>query len=98
MIPDDMVKKAWRAYARNNNTQAIRNEFNHPNLRGPMPPPPDTRQSMRAALEAVAADIWDEGCEHGGRNGHSDSWRQDEEDPDLAHWPYDDNPYRNEHA
>lgn len=56
------------------------------------------RNRARAALEAVAADIWDEGCEHGGRNGHSDSWRQDEEDPDLAHWPYDDNPYRNENT
>lgn len=57
-----------------------------------------SHDSLIAALEAVAPDIWDEGCEHGGRNGHSDSWRQDEEDPDLAHWPYDDNPYRIEHT
>ena len=43
------------------NQQAIRNEMAYPDLRGPMPPPPDPRLSMRAALEAVAADIWDEG-------------------------------------
>ena len=63
MIPDHLIDRAWRAYTWANNTQAIRNELAYPVLRGPMPPPPDPRQSLRAALEAVAADIWDEGYE-----------------------------------
>ena len=63
MIPDHLIDQAWRAYTWANNTQAIRNELAYPDLRGPMPPPPDPRLSMRAALEAVAADIWDEGYE-----------------------------------
>ena len=65
MIPDHLIDKAWRAYVRSSNQQAIRNELAHPDLRGPMPPPPDPRQSLRATLEAVAADIWDEGEEAG---------------------------------
>ena len=60
MIPDHLIDRAWRAYTWANNTQAIRNELAHPDLRGPMPPPPDPRLSMRTALEAVAADIWDD--------------------------------------
>ena len=63
MIPDHIIDRAWRAYTWANNTQAIRNELAYPDLRGPMPPHPDPRLSMRAALEAVAADIWDEGAE-----------------------------------
>ena len=63
MIPDHLIDKAWHAYVRSSNQQAIRNEMAYPDLRGPMPPPPDPRLSMRAALEAVAADIWDEGYE-----------------------------------
>ena len=63
MIPDYLIDRAWRAYVRSSNQQAIRNEMAYPDLRGPMPPPPDPRLSMRTALEAVAADIWDEGCE-----------------------------------
>ena len=65
MIPDHTIDKAWRAYVRSSNQQAIRNEMAHPDLRGPMPPPPDPRLSMRAALETAAADIWDEGWEQG---------------------------------
>ena len=61
MIPDHLIDKAWRAYVRSSNQQAIRNELAHPYLRGPMPPPPDPRQSMRAALETVAAEVWDDG-------------------------------------
>ena len=61
MIPDYLIDRAWRAYTWANNTQAIRNELAHPDLRGPMPPPPDPRLSMRTALEVVAADIWHEG-------------------------------------
>ena len=63
MIPDHLIDQAWHAYVRSSNQQAIRNEMAYPDLRGPMPPPPDPRFSMRAALEAVAADIWDEGAE-----------------------------------
>ena len=63
MIPDHLIDQAWHAYVRSSNQQAIRNEMAYPDLRGPMPPPPDPRLSMRAALEAVAADIWDEGYE-----------------------------------
>ena len=65
MIPDYLIDRAWRAYTWANNTQAIRNELAHPDLRGPMPPPPDPRLSMRTALEVVAADIWDEGWAQG---------------------------------
>ena len=63
MIPDHLIDQAWHAYVRSSNQQAIRNEMAYPDLRGPMPPPPDPRQSVRAALEAVAADIWDDGYE-----------------------------------
>ena len=61
MIPDHLIDQAWHAYVRSSNQQAIRNEMAYPDLRGPMPPPPDPRLSMRAALEAVAARIWDDG-------------------------------------
>ncbi len=65
MIPDHLADKAWHAYVRSSNQQAIRNELAYPDLRGPMPPPPDPRQHLRAALEAVAADIWEEGYDAG---------------------------------
>lgn len=65
MIPDHLIDKAWHAYVRSSNQQAIRNEVAHPDLRGPMPPPPDPRQSLRAALETVAADIWEDGYDAG---------------------------------
>lgn len=65
MIPDHLIDRAWHAYVRSSNQQAIRNELAHPDLRGPMPPPPDPRQSLRAALEAVAADIWEDGYDAG---------------------------------
>ena len=92
MIPDRLIDQAWRAYVRSSNQQAIRNEMAYPDLRGPMPPPPDPRQSMRAALETVAADIWAQGFDAGER----DVWEHE-------HGSYDDpcipNPYkRNEHA
>ena len=61
MIPEHLIDQAWHAYVRSSNQQAIRNEMAYPDLRGPMPPPPDPRLSMRAALEAAAADIWDQG-------------------------------------
>ena len=63
MIPDHLIDQAWHACVRSSNQQAIRNEMAYPVLRGPMPPPPDPRPSVRAALEAVAAHIWDEGYE-----------------------------------
>ena len=88
MIPDHLIDQAWHAYVRSSNQQAIRNEMAYPGLRGPMPPPPDPRLSMRAALEAVAADIWDEGyeaCE--GDVSICTNWNT--ETP---------NPYRNERA
>ena len=88
MIPDHLIDQAWHAYVRSSNQQAIRNEMAYPDLRGPMPPPPDPRLSMRAALEAVAADIWDEGyeaCE--GDVSICTNWNT--ETP---------NPYRNERA
>ena len=69
MIPDHLIDQAWRAYVRSSNQQAIRNELAYPDLRGPMPPPPDPRLSMRAALEAVAADIWDQGYRAGFSDG-----------------------------
>ena len=65
MIPDHLIDRAWHAYVRSSNQQAIRNEMAYPDLRGPMPPPPDPRLSMRAALEVVAAEIWDEGWSQG---------------------------------
>src|SRR5690606_10882776 len=71
MIPDHLIDKAWRAYVWDSNMQAIRNEKAYPYLRGPMPSPPDTRQSMRAALETVAADIWDDGYEGGAGDEHA---------------------------
>ena len=69
MIPDHLIDKAWHAYVRSSNQQAIRNELAYPDLRGPMPPPPDTRQSMRAALEAVAAEIWDDAIDAAAEQG-----------------------------
>lgn len=85
MIPDHLIDRAWRAYTWANNTQAIRNELAHPDLRGPMPPPPDPRLSMRTALEVVAADIWDEGSaafEIAYKCDHADPW------PHLRNNPY----------
>ena len=67
MIPDHLIDRAWRAYVRSSNQQAIRNEMAYPDLRGPMPPPPDPRQSLRAALETVAAEIWGQGWDVGRR-------------------------------
>ena len=83
MIPDHLIDQAWHAYVRSSNQQAIRNEMAYPDLRGPMPPPPDPRLSMRAALEAVAAEIWREGYQLGYCR---------EPRPDWAN--ADDNPYR----
>lgn len=82
MIPDHLIDKAWRAYVWDSNMQAIRNEMACPDLRGPMPPPPDPRQSLRAALEAVAADIWDEGhrtrVQRGPDGCTCNAWNEDE--------------------
>ena len=83
MIPDYLIDRAWRAYTWANNTQAIRNELAHPDLRGPMPPPPDPRLSMRAALETVAADIWDDAYNAGFKD--SKIWEETGDTP---------NPYR----
>ena len=88
MIPDHLIDQAWHAYVRSSNQQAIRNEMAYPDLRGPMPPPPDPRLSMRAALEVVAADIWDEGYEA----GMLDTYRLGR-DMDLTITPAP-NPYR----
>lgn len=90
MIPDHLIDKAWHAYVRSSNQQAIRNEMAYPDLRGPMPPPPDPRLSMRAALEAVAAHIWDEGEKVGYVHGQHDAHRFDP-GPDYTETP---NPYK----
>jgi len=87
MIPDHLIDKAWRAYVRSSNQQAIRNELSHPDLRGPMPPPPDPRQSLRAALETVAAHIWDEGFTRGVDADSADADLHETREIDL-------NPYR----
>ena len=90
MIPDYLIDRAWRAYTWANNTQAIRNELAHPDLRGPMPPPPDPRLSMRTALEVVAADIWDEGWAQG--MAYVTGIERGADDDDLDHTIT--NPYR----
>ena len=86
MIPDHLIDKAWHAYVRSSNQQAIRNELAHPDLRGPMPPPPDPRLSMRAALEAVAAEIWAQGFDAGEFYEHNYG--------NESGTDYPDNPYR----
>ena len=96
MIPDHLIDQAWHAYVRSSNQQAIRNEMAYPDLRGPMPPPPDPRLSMRAALEAVAADIWDEAYRCGVDDARiADDLRVDVGlGPDLYAQPARQNPYR----
>ena len=79
MIPDHLIDKAWRAYVWSSNQQAIRNEMAYPVLRGPMPPPPDPRPSVRAALEAVAADIWDDAYNAGFKD--SKTWDETGDTP-----------------
>ena len=92
MIPDHLIDKAWHAYVRSSNQQAIRNEMAYPDLRGPMPPPPDPRQSMRAALEAVAHIIWNQGWEAG--MSYVISLERGIDDDESVSNPYE----RNEHA
>ena len=64
MIPDDIKARFLHEYIKSSNLEAIRNEI-AAGLRGPAGPPPDFRVHMIAALEAVAADIWDEGWAQG---------------------------------
>ena len=90
MIPGHLIDRAWRAYVRSSNQQAIRNEMAYPDLRGPMPPPPDPRQSLRAALETVAAEIWDEGWAQG--MAYVTGIERGADDDDLDHTIT--NPYR----
>lgn len=56
----------------------------------------ELRAQFDRFIEQVRGAAWDEGCEHGGRYGHSDGWYIDRDFPDLTTWPYDDNPYRRE--
>ena len=60
MIPDDIKARFLHEYIKSSNLEAIRNEI-AAGLRSPVGPPPDFRAHMIAALESVAADIWDEG-------------------------------------
>ena len=60
MIPDDIKARFLHEYIKSSNLEAIRNEI-AAGLRGPVGPPPDFRVHMIAALEAVAADIWEDG-------------------------------------
>lgn len=50
---DEEVEVGFHAFIHDNNSQAIKNELAHLDLRGPMPPPPNKRQSIRAALVAA---------------------------------------------
>ncbi len=62
----------------------------YPDLRGPMPPPPDPRQSLLAALEAVAAEIWEDGYEEGAGDEHAINGadKRGEKWPPLTPNPY----------
>ena len=64
MTPDDIKARFLHEYIKSSNLEAIRNEI-AAGLRSPVGPPPDFRVHMIAALETVAADIWDEGWEQG---------------------------------
>ena len=64
MIPDEIKTRFLHEYIKSSNLEAIRSEI-AAGLRGPAGPPPDFRVHMIAALEAVAADIWEQGAEHG---------------------------------
>lgn len=83
-IPEGLLDRAQEAYTWNSNTQAVRNEFEYSDLRGPLPPPPDQRQSLRAALEAVAADLYDVGYEAGRFDGECASYTRPEDRPYRA--------------
>ena len=92
MISDDLKARFLHEYIKSSNLEAIRNEI-AAGLRGPVGPPPDFRVHMIAALEAVAADIWEDGYEA----------RQDEEASARIEYgtTFTDNianPYRNENA
>ena len=64
MIPDDIKARFLHEYIKSSNLEAIRSEI-AAGLRGPAGPPTDFRVHMIAALEAVAADIWEQGAESG---------------------------------
>lgn len=58
---DEEVEAALYAFIADSNLQAIRNETAYPDLRGPTPPPPDRRKSIRAALRAARRARHEEG-------------------------------------
>ena len=62
MISDDIKARFLHEYIKSSNLEAIRSEI-AAGLRGPVGPPPDFRVHMIAALEVVAADIWDQGAQ-----------------------------------
>ena len=99
MIPDDMVEEG---------VAGIRPEQQHAGDPQRVQPPEPARPNAAPARHATvhACRPRSRRSRHLGRGMRArraqrplrHPWRQDEEDPDLAHWPYDDNPYRNEHA
>jgi len=60
MIPGDIKAHFIHEYIKSSNLEAVRNEL-AAGLRGPAGPPPDFSAHMIAALEVVAARIWDDG-------------------------------------
>ena len=64
MIPDEIKARFLHEYIKSSNLEAVRREI-AAGLRGPAGPPPDFRVHMIAALETVAADIWEQGSEAG---------------------------------
>ena len=81
MIPDYIIDKAVAAAGDN---WVLVFDWEHDKLYA----------QVHAALEAVAADIWDEGERAGYIHGQHDTHRFDP-GPDYTETP---NPYRNEHA
>ena len=80
MIPDEIKARFLHEYIKSSNLEALRNEI-AAGLRGPAGPPPDFRVHMIAALETVAADIWDQG------------WRAGSLDVTHRYAPETPNPY-----
>ena len=88
MIPDEIKARFLHEYIKSSNLEALRNEI-AAGLRGTAGPPTDFRVHMIAALEAVAAEIWQDGYDSGVHDEFtSQDWTGREVQPNRK------NPYR----
>lgn len=90
MIPEHIKARFLHEYIKSSNLEALRSEI-AAGLRGPAGPPPDFRVHMIAALEAVAAEFWEQGREAGDTYGYDCRMAENWSEP---YPPSPDNPYQ----